>query len=71
MVRNKISKSIGIICKAKKMLNVSSLNTLYYSFVYPHLTYGIEVWGAASKCLIQSVEKFQKKIIRTRAIRDF
>ena len=43
--RNKISKNIGIICKAKKSLNVSTLITLYNSFIYPHLIYGIEVWG--------------------------
>ena len=33
--------------KARQYLNKSSLVNLYYSYVYPYLTYCIEVWGCA------------------------
>ena len=42
-IMNKISKVIGIMYKARQYLNKSSLVNLYYSYVYPYLTYCIEV----------------------------
>ena len=47
-IKNKISKGIGIIIKARKYLNRKSLLDLYHAFVYPYLTYCIEVWGNMS-----------------------
>ena len=47
-VKNKISKGIGIISKTRKYFDSDTLLTLYYSFVYPYLTYCAEVWGNAS-----------------------
>jgi hypothetical protein len=38
-IRNKISKGIGILVKCKKYFNESTLKMLYYSFIYPHLSY--------------------------------
>ena len=42
LVRSKVSKFIGVLCKAKKILNLPILLTLYYSFIYPHFIYCIE-----------------------------
>ena len=44
-ISNKISKYIGIIYKTKKVLTKSALIGLYYSFVYPYLTYCNILWG--------------------------
>ena len=33
--------------KAKQYINLSTLVTLYHSFIYPYLTYCLEVWGGA------------------------
>ena len=38
-VSKKISKSVGIIAKARFYLSSQTLMTLYYSHVYPFLTY--------------------------------
>ena len=38
-VANKISKNIGIICRARKVLHKNTLVTLYYTFIYPYLNY--------------------------------
>ena len=48
-VKKKAAKGVGILSKAKKVLNLKALRTLYYSFVYPYLDYCIEVWGSACK----------------------
>ena len=35
-----------------------------YAFIYPHLTYCIEVWGSACKFLMEPLFKVQKRIVR-------
>ena len=47
-VKNKMSKSSGILFKVRNCLDKNTLKQLYYLFVYPYLIYGIEIWG---KCI--------------------
>ena len=63
-IRKKIAKGIGVICRAKHLLNIQTLRTLYHSFVYPYLNYAAEVWGDACSSLILSILKLQKRAIR-------
>ena len=63
-VKNKISKGIGIMYKARRYLNKVSLKNLYYAYIYPYFTYCIEVWESAAKCHVNSLFLLQKKIIR-------
>ena len=64
MVRNKIAKGFGIICKAKKVPKKSTLRTLYFCFVYPYLTYCVENWGRAATVYLDPIIILQKKILR-------
>ncbi len=41
----KIRRNIGIIFKLRSLVNTSILKNLYYSLIYPYLTYGIVAWG--------------------------
>ena len=43
---------------------ISSKNNVIYLFIYPYLTYCLEVWGSAAKVYITSVEKVQKLACR-------
>ena len=63
-VKTKISRGIGILCKARRVLKTSTLVTLYNSFVYPYINYCIEVWGGASDKSIKSLFKVQKRAVR-------
>ena len=63
-VKCKISKGVGIINKAKIFLTRPCLVTLYYSFLLPHLTYCIEVWGGAFDSYCSSIINVQKKAVR-------
>ena len=63
-ISKKISKGIGILCKARKFLPKSCLITLYYSFVYPYLNYCLEVWGKATENIVSKISKLQKRAIR-------
>ena len=60
-IKNKISKGMGIIIKAQKYLNRKSFLDLYHAFVYPYLTYCIEVWGNMSNVHLDALVKIQKK----------
>jgi len=64
LVKSKIAKGIGVICKARKVLDEKTLITLYYSMIYPYLTYCVEVWGNSAQSYLLSLLKLQKKILR-------
>ena len=63
-IRKKIAKGIGVIGKARKYLSKYTLRSLYFSFIYPYISYGIEAWGSAAACHTLPIFKLQKKIIR-------
>ena len=61
---NNISKNIGIIKKVKSKLNKKTLVNLYYTFIYPYITYCNIVWGRASTIYLSKINLLQKRIIR-------
>ena len=64
-IKMKIAKGTGILNKAKLYVNLSTLVTLYHSFIYPHLTYCLEVWGGAGDVkIILSLFELQKIVVR-------
>lgn len=63
-MKKKISSAFYAINKAKYVLPRKHLNTLYYSLVYPYLTYGIILWGATYQVHLSKLIIMQKKIIR-------
>jgi hypothetical protein len=60
----KIARSVGILSIAKKILNKKSLIQLYYSFVYPYITYCILIWGYSPASTLWPVFKLQKVAFR-------
>ena len=62
-IKNKITKSMGIIYKIRKYVVWQTLIDLYYSLVFPYLIYCNEVWGHANNIYTDSLVKLQKKII--------
>ena len=62
--KNKIAKGIGVICKTRRLLNKKTLTTLYYSFIYPYLHYGIEAWGNTYNVHLDPLIKMQKRAVR-------
>ena len=60
----KVSKSIGIIHKASKLVNRPTLLTLYNSLLLPYFTYCNIIWGKAAKQHTDRLFRLQKKAIR-------
>ena len=64
-VANTISRNNSMINRVKEMLPPSTLKILYYSFVQPHLQYGLAVWGGCSNQNKKRVIAIQKRSVRT------
>ena len=60
----KIAKNIGIILKARHVFEKHTWLSLYYSLIYPYLTYFIQVWGATYQSHLSKMMILQKKIVR-------
>ena len=66
-ISGKIAKGIGIIIKARKLLDRDTLITLYYSFIYPYLQYCNHVWGNTCVTYLRKLHILQKRIVRVLA----
>ena len=61
---NKVSRAIGILVRARRVLGIDSLKTLYNTLIKPYFTYCLTIWGNTYKTYIKKVETLQKKILR-------
>ena len=60
-ISKKISRSIGIMYKLRPFLPLNVLKNVYYSLVYSHIVYAIEVWGSTFKTEMDKILILQKK----------
>ena len=63
-VKHKIARSVGILYKRRHYLNKETFLNMYYTFVFPYLIYGVEIWGSATLNHINPLKKIQKKCVR-------
>ena len=63
-ISGKVSRGIGVIVRARRVLNSDALLTLYYSFIYPFFTYCNHVWGSAYATSLQPLLLLQKRSVR-------
>ena len=61
---NKLRKCIGILSKARRKLQKSSLISLYYSFAFPYFINCNHVWGNTYQTNLNNAVLVQKKLIR-------
>ena len=64
-VSGKIARGLDMIIKARKYLNKAALMSLYYSFIYPYLTYCNQIWGTAYPTHQTKLIVIQKKAVRS------
>ena len=50
--------------KARQFLSKRAWLDLYYAYIYPYMTYCIEVWGCAPQTQLNCIFLLQKKIVR-------
>ena len=63
-IKNKVSKSLGILYRVKHLLNSRALYSLYCSLILPYLSYCCEIWGNNYSTNLQPLILIQKKAMR-------
>ena len=61
-IKNKLSKSIGILYKCRNYFDKETMRNLYFSFIYPYLTYCVEIWGNACNIHLDPIVKLNKNV---------
>ena len=64
-IESKISKNLGILYKARYLLNLTSTKQLYFSFIHSYLNYGNIAWGSTNKYKLNVILRRQKHASRT------
>lgn len=60
----KISKSIGILYKARGILQKHSLKQLYFSFIHSYINYANIAWASTHKSKLERLYRQQKHAVR-------
>ena len=63
-IENKLSQNIGKMTKLKHYVPNSALLMLYYSIVYPHILYGIFLWGSTYTSHHKKLQLLQNIAVR-------
>ena len=56
--------------KIKNYVNTKTLTMLYNSLIYPHLLYGVPIWGNADDVHLKTLLTIQKKAVRIISNKD-
>ena len=56
--------------KLRPFLPMKVMKNVYYSLIYSHIIYAIEIWGSASKCELDKILILQKRAFRPMTFND-
>ena len=70
-ITKKTAKVSYILSKIRHFVDISTLKTLYYSLLHPHLNYCLTAWGAAPNSTLKPLIVFQKKVLRIMTFSKF
>ena len=60
-VSKKVSRSIGVMYRIRKYVDLHVLKSVYYRLIYSHIVYAIQVWGSANETELYKILILQKK----------
>ena len=63
-VKKKLCRLCGIFYKLKPIVPQATLVMLYNTFILPHISFGLEVWGSTFKSYLNDILLIQKRIVR-------
>lgn len=63
-ISKKLSSSVYLLRRLSQVLDQGTLLTIYHATVMSHLSYAIEIWGAAAHTHLQKLFVIQKRAIR-------
>ena len=62
-ISTKMSRCIGIMCELRQFVKKNVLKNIYYSLLYPHLVYAVQVWGSACDSEMNKIVVLQKRAL--------
>ena len=62
--QNKIAKNLGLLYKARNLINSHCLKQLYFSYIHSYLRYANITWGSTHKSKLMSLYRQQKHAAR-------
>ena len=70
-ITKKIKRSVGILAKIRHYVPILILLQLYYTLIYPYLTYAVTTWGNTYATTLKPLITLQKKAIRLISLSEF
>lgn len=64
LITKKISKNLGVLARIRHNIPFQSLISLYYTLIYPYLSYCNIVWGHNFKSYLHNLITLQKRAVR-------
>ena len=69
-IETKISKNLGILYKARQLLNFKCTKQLYFSFIHSYINYGNIAWGSTNPTKLKVILRRQKQASRVIDFQD-
>ena len=57
VIENKVSKNLGLLYRARRVLDSTALKNLYFSFIHSYLNYGNIVWASTSRTKLKKTSQ--------------
>ena len=70
-VCRKVAKFIPILCRVRQYIDDAAVKMIYYSLIYPLMTYCNSLWGNCAASHIKPLIVLQKKLVRVMTRSDF
>ena len=64
LTENKVSKNLGLLYIARRILDSTALKNLYLPFIHSYLNYGNIVWASTSRTKLKKLASKQKQALR-------
>ena len=61
---NSLTKFIGIFYHTGRIFSLETAIQVYYSFVYPRISYGIEIYGTAPASTLRPLQVMQNRLLK-------
>ena len=63
-IKNKLNKFTSVFYYMSDFLKMDDVRKIYFAYVFPHIKYGIEVYGISSKKNQRSIQGVQNKLLK-------
>ena len=64
LLENKISKNVGVLYKASKLLNTKCLKNIYFALIHSYINYANITWASSCKTGLKNILLKQKQAMR-------